>query len=97
MPKYLIERELPGAGNLSPEELQGIARKSCGVLAGDVGNGYHWIESFVTGDRIYCVHVAPNEEAVREHASRGGFPITRVMQVNTTIDPTTAEGQGAQA
>jgi hypothetical protein len=91
MPKYLIERELPGAGSLSKEELRQIAAKSCEVLEGDVGAGYHWQQSYVVGDAIYCVHVAPSEEAVREHARRGGFPIHRVMQVESMIDPTTAE------
>lgn len=91
MPKYLIEREIPGAGNMTSADLQGIARKSCGVLNGEVGNGYHWVQSFVTGDKIYCVHIAPNEEAVREHARQGGFPADRIMEVKDTIDPTTAE------
>lgn len=91
MPKYIIEREIPGASKLSHEELQGIAGKSCSVLEGDVGAGYHWVQSFVAGDKIYCVHIAPNEEAVREHARRGGFPITSVAEIKAVIDPTTAE------
>lgn len=97
MPKYLIERSIPNAGNLSQEELRGIAQKSCDVLSGDVGAGYHWVESFVTDDKIYCVHVAPSEEAIREHARQGGFPADRVMEVKSVIDPTTAESQPAGA
>jgi hypothetical protein len=91
MPKFIIERELPGAGKLSPEDLQGIAAKSCNVLAGELGDGYHWVESFVTDDKIYCVHVAPDEETVREHARQGGFPANRISRVTAMIDPTTAE------
>jgi hypothetical protein len=95
MPKYLIERELPGAGNLSQADLQAIAEKSCSVLQGDVGAGYHWIQSFVTRDKIYCLHVAPNEEAVREHARLGGFPADLIVEVKSVIDPTTAETRTA--
>jgi len=91
MPKYLVERGFPGAGKLSEDELRGIAEKSCSVLRGDVGNGYHWVESFVTDDKIYCVHMAPDEEAIREHARQGGFPADRIMEVKSVIDPTTAE------
>ncbi|HEX6069699.1 MAG TPA: DUF4242 domain-containing protein [Longimicrobiaceae bacterium] len=91
MPKYIIERELPGASNLSEEELRGIAQTSCSVLEGDVGAGYHWVQSFVAGDKIYCIHVAPNEEAVREHARQGGFPANTISEIKATIDPTTAE------
>lgn len=90
MPKYVIEREIPGAGQLSPEDLKGISQKSCGVLS-DMGPQIQWIESFVTGDKVYCVYVAPNEEQVREHARQGGFPANRVSEVVTKIDPTTAE------
>jgi len=90
MPKFVIEREIPGAGKLSKAELQGISQKSCGVLR-DMGPQIQWVQSFVTADKIYCVYIAPNEAAVREHASRGGFPANRVSQVTTTIDPTTAE------
>lgn len=90
MPKYVIEREIPGAGKLSPEELRGISEKSCGVLR-ELGPGVQWLESFVTPDKIYCVYIAPNEEAVREHARRGGFPANRVSEVRRMIDPTTAE------
>jgi hypothetical protein len=91
MPKYVIERELPGAGSLSAAELQGIARKSCGVLS-DLGPRIQWQESYVTGDKVYCVYIAPSAELVREHARRGGFPADRVSEVKAVIDPTTAEG-----
>jgi len=90
MPKYVIEREIPGAGSLSAADLQGIAQKSCGVLS-EMGPQVQWLESFVTPDKIYCIYIAPNEELVREHASRGGFPADRVSEVKRTIDPTTAE------
>jgi len=90
MPKYVIEREIPGAGQLSPEQLQGISQKSCGVLQG-MGPQIQWVESFVTADKIYCVYIAPNEEMVREHARQGGFPANRVSAVTSIISPTTAE------
>lgn len=90
MPKYVIEREIPGAGRLSPAELQAISQKSCSVLQ-DLGPRIQWVHSYVTGDKIYCVYIAPNEEMVREHAKRGGFPANRVSEVATVIDPTTAE------
>ena len=90
MPKYVIEREIPGAGNLSASDLQGIAQTSCGVLS-EMGTQVQWLESFVTPDKIYCVYIAPNEELVREHAAKGGFPADRVSEVKLTIDPTTAE------
>ena len=90
MPKYVIEREIPGAGKLSKQELHGIAQKSCGVL-GRIGPQIQWLESYVTDDKIYCVYIAPNEEAVRQHAKQGGFPANRVSQVRTVIDPTTSE------
>jgi len=90
MPKYVIEREIPGAGNLSPEDLQGIAQTSCGVLS-KMGTQVQWLESFVTPDKIYCVYIAPSEDLVREHAAKGGFPADRVSEVKRTIDPTTAE------
>jgi hypothetical protein len=90
MPKYVIEREIPGAGNLSGAELHAISQKSCGVLNA-MGPSIQWVESFVTPDKIYCVYVAPNEAAVREHATRGGFPANRVSEVKARIDPTTAE------
>ena len=91
MPKYVIEREIPNAGNLSAEELQAISQQSCGVLQ-QLGPSIQWVHSYVTDDKIYCVYVAPNEEMVREHAARGGFPANRVSQVRQVIDPTTAEG-----
>ena len=91
MPKYLIERDLPGAGALSGAELQAISRKSCGVLH-EMGPTIQWIESYVTDDRIYCVYLAPDAELVREHARRGGFPANRVSQVRAGIEPLTAEG-----
>ena len=90
MPRYVIERELPGAGKLSPQELQGISQKSCSVLS-ELGSEIQWLESYVTDDKIYCVYIAPNEEMVREHARRGGFPADRVSAVRRVIDPTTAE------
>ena len=90
MPKYVIEREIPGAGQLSPAQLQAISQKSCGVLR-NLGPQIQWIESFVTDDKIYCIYRAPNEAMVREHASQGGFPANRVSEVKTIIDPTTAE------
>jgi cell division inhibitor SulA len=90
MPKYLIERELPGAGNLSPEDLQAISQTSCGVLR-ELGPEIQWVHSYVTEDRITCLYIAPDEQMVREHARKGGFPATRVSQVREIIDPTTAE------
>ena len=92
MPKYLIERDIPGAGDLSAAELQGIAQKSCGVLR-ELGPQIQWVQSFVTADRIYCIYLAPNLEMIREHARRGGFPANKVTQIEATIDPTTAEGK----
>jgi cell division inhibitor SulA len=89
MHKYVIERELPGAGSLSAETLQSISQKSCGVLK-ELGPQIQWVESYVTDDKIYCVYLAPNEELIREHAKRGGFPANRISQVRTIIDPTTA-------
>jgi hypothetical protein len=90
MPKYVIEREIPGAGKLTAEQLHGIAGKSCGVLQA-MGPAIQWVQSYVTDDKIYCVYIAPDEKAVREHAKRGGFPANKVSQVRTMIDPTTAE------
>jgi len=90
MPKYVIEREIPGAGNLSREELQTISQTSCSVLS-DLGTQIQWVESFVTDDKVYCVYLAPNEEMIREHARRGGFPANKISEVRTIIDPTTAE------
>ena len=90
MPKFVIERELPGAGRLSPAELQAISQKSCGVLA-TMGPKIQWLHSFVTDDKIYCVYIAPDEATVREHATQGGFPANQVSRVRTMIDPTTSE------
>jgi hypothetical protein len=90
MPKYVIEREIPGAGKLSADDLTGISQKSCGVLQ-SMGPQIQWIESYVTDDKIYCVYIAPNEQMVRQHAEKGGFPATRVSEVRTMIDPTTSE------
>ena len=90
MPKYVIEREIPGAGKLAAKELQAIAQKSRGVLR-DMGPQIQWIESYVTDDKVYCVYVAPNEEAIRKHAQQGGFPANRISKVRSVIDPTTAE------
>jgi len=90
MPKYIIEREIPGAGKLSAAELKGIARKSCAVLD-KLGPKIQWVESYVAGDKIYCVYVAPNEQMIREHAQQGGFPANRISEIKTIIDPTTAE------
>ena len=90
MPKYVIERDIPGAGKMSPEQLQGISEKSCGVLR-NLGPQIQWITSYVTDDKIYCVYIAPNAEIVREHAKQGGFPANKVSQVRSVIDPTTAE------
>lgn len=90
MPKFVIEREIPGAGKLPASDLQAISQKSCSVLAG-MGPSIQWVQSYVTDNKIYCVYVAPNEEAVRRHAQLGGFPAESVSQVRTMIDPTTAE------
>jgi hypothetical protein len=90
MPKFVIERDIPGAGNMSADQLQAISQKSCTVLQG-MGPQIQWIHSYVTDDKIYCVYIAPNEQMVREHASQGGFPATRVSHVRTMIDPTTSE------
>ena len=89
MQKYVIERDIPGAGGLSAETLQGISQKSCSVLT-ELGSQIQWVESYVTDDKIYCVYIAANEELVREHAKRGGFPANRISQVRRMIDPTTA-------
>ncbi len=91
MPKFLIERELAGAGNLSPAELQAISQTSCGVLQ-KMGPQIQWLQSYVTGDKVYCVYIAPNEDMIREHARQGGFPANRVSEIKSVIDPTTAEG-----
>ena len=91
MPKYVIERELSGAGKLSAQELQGISQKSCGVL-NEIGPQIQWVQSYVTDDKIYCLYIAPNEEMVRERAQKGGFPANRISEVKSVTDPTTAEG-----
>jgi len=91
MPKYVIEREIPGVGNLTPDEAQAVAQKSCSVL-NKLGPSIQWLHSYVTADKIYCVYIAPNEEMVREHAKQGGFPANRISEVKLTIDPTSAEG-----
>ena len=90
MPKYIIEREIPGAGKLSAADLHAISQKSCDVLK-DMGPQIQWVESYVTNEKIYCVYIAPDEAAVREHARKGGFPANRVSKVTAMIDPTTAE------
>jgi hypothetical protein len=90
MPKYVIEREIPGAGNLTKEQLHAISQKSCGVIQG-LGPRIQWVHSYVTGDKIYCVYIAANEGIVREHARQGGFPVNRISEVKAIIDPTTAD------
>jgi len=90
MPKYVIEREIPGAGGLSADQLKGISQTSCGVLS-NMGPQIQWLQSYVTGDKIYCVYIAPNADMVRDHAKQGGFPANAVNEVMTVIDPTTAE------
>jgi len=89
MPKYVIERDIPGVGKLSAEELNGIAQKSCAVLK-NLGADIQWLESFVTDDKIYCVYISPSEDLIRKHAEQGGFPANRISRIRTTIDPTTA-------
>jgi len=91
MPKFLIEREIPGAGKLSEAELQAVSQTSCGVLE-KMGPQIQWVQSYVTGDKVYCVYIAPNEEMIREHARQGGFPANRISEISSIIDPTTAEG-----
>ncbi len=91
MPKFLIEREIAGAGDLSADELQAISQKSCGVLS-NMGPQIQWVESYVTDDKVYCVYIAPNAEMVQEHARQGGFPANRISEIKSLIDPTTAEG-----
>jgi len=91
MPKYVIERDIPQAGNLTQQEIQAISQKSCSVLE-NLGPQIQWVHSYVTDDKIYCVYIAPNEEMVKEHAKQGGFPANRVSEVKHIIDPTSAEG-----
>ncbi len=90
MPKYVIEREIPGAGNLSAQDLQGVSQTSCSVL-NKLGMEIQWLHSYITNDKIYCVYTAPNEELIREHARQGGFPANKISEVKTMINPTTAE------
>jgi Nickel responsive protein SCO4226-like len=90
MPKFVIEREIPGAGNLSPNDLQNISKKSVGILA-ELGPQIQWVQSYVTQNKIYCIYIAPNEEIIREHARRGGFPADSIAKITLMIDPTTAE------
>jgi hypothetical protein len=90
MPKYIIEREIPGAGKLTPAELQGISQKSCSVLR-NLGPEIQWVESYVTDDKVFCVYIAPNEALIRQHAEQGGFPANSIREVRSRIDPTTAE------
>lgn len=90
MPKFVIEREIPGAGDLTSEELQGISQKSCGVLQ-ELGSQIQWVQSYVTNNKIYCIYIAPDETSVRKHAEMGGFPANSVSAVRAVIDPTTAE------
>ncbi|HEY8219688.1 MAG TPA: DUF4242 domain-containing protein [Methylobacter sp.] len=90
MPKFIIEREIPGAGSLAYRQLQDISQNSCSVL-NEMGPKIQWVESYVTDDKVYCVYIAPDEETVREHAEKGGFPANRISQIRSIIDPTTAE------
>ena len=90
MPKYLIERDMPGAGKLPSDALRGAAQTSCGVLQ-KMGPQIQWVESYVTDDKVYCVYIAPNADMIREHAKQGGFPANRISEIRTMIDPTTAE------
>jgi cell division inhibitor SulA len=91
MPKYVIEREVPGAGKMTPDQLTAISQTSCGVLR-KLGSEIQWVNSYVTDDKIYCIYIAPNEDMIREHARQGGFPANKISQVRSGIDPTTAEG-----
>lgn len=93
MPKYIIERDIPGAGNLSAQALQGIAQSSCGILR-ELGPSIQWLESFVTQDKVYCVYIAPDQATIQAHAERGGFPANRISEITGIIDPTTAEAHG---
>ncbi len=90
MPKFVIEREVPGVGNLSPGELKAISQKSCSVL-NRLGPQIQWVHSYVTDDKIYCVYISPDEQTIREHAAQGGFPANRISQIRAVIDPTTSE------
>ena len=90
MPQYVIEREIPGAGELEKADLQGISQKSCGILK-DMGTGIEWVHSYVTGDKVYCVYNAENEDLIKQHASTGGFPANKISEVKNIISPKTAE------
>ena len=90
MPKYVIEREIPGAGNMSAQDLQAASQKSCSVLR-NLGPQIQWLQSYVTNDKLYCIYIAPNEDMIRTHAEQGGFPANRISEIKTVIDPTTAE------
>jgi hypothetical protein len=90
MPKFIIEREIPGAGNLTPADLQSISQKSCSVLT-EMGPKIQWVQSYVTGDKVYCIYIAPDEKTVREHASKGEFPANSICEIKQIIDPTTAD------
>lgn len=90
MPKFVVERDIPGAGKLSPQQLQGISQKSCSVLR-EMGPQIQWVQSYVTDDKIYCVYIAPDEDAIRKHAQQGGFPANRISRIRSVIDPTTAD------
>jgi hypothetical protein len=92
MPKYVIERDMPGAGKLSAPQLQGASQKSCSVLK-ELGPQIQWLHSYVTDDKIYCVYIAPSKQLIEEHARKGGFPANRISEVRAIIDPTTAEGK----
>ncbi len=90
MPKYIIEREIPGAGKLSAKERQGISQASCAVIK-EMGPQIQWVQSYITDNKVYCVYIAPNEETLREHAKRGGFPVHQISRIESIIDPTTGE------
>ncbi len=90
MPRYLIKRDIPGAGTMSPQELQGASQKSCGVLQ-QLGPNIQWVQSYVTNDTIHCVYIAPSEDLIRQHAAQAGFPANEIMEIRAVIDPTTAE------
>src|SRR5689334_1238227 len=96
MPKYVIEREIPGAGNLSADDLHGISQKSCSVLQ-NLGPQIQWVQSYVTDDKVYCVYIAPSEDMIRAHAQEGGFPANKISEIKTVIDPTTAESKESAA
>ena len=96
MPKYLIEREVPGVGSLLAKDVQELSQKSCSVLQ-NMGPQIQWVQSYVTGDKIYCVYIAPNEDMIREHAKQGGFPANRISEIKSMIDPTTAESKEQSA